>query len=56
MKWRVLITCSQLQQTIDGYRDVFAERGIEIELPHVEQQLYETDFSLAFPFQIIRWL
>lgn len=43
MKWRVLITCPQLQQTIDGYRDVFAERGIEIELPHVEQQLGESD-------------
>ncbi|MGB2799435.1 MAG: phosphoglycerate dehydrogenase [Dehalococcoidia bacterium] len=43
MKWRVLITCPQLQQTIDGYRDVFAERGIEIELPHVEQQLDESN-------------
>ena len=43
MKWRVLITCPQLQQTIDGYRDVFAELDIEIELPHVEQQLGESD-------------
>ena len=43
MKWRVLITCPQLQQTVAGYRDVFAERGIEIELPHVEQQLEESD-------------
>jgi len=43
VKWRVLITCPQLQQTIDGYRDVFAERGIEIELPNVEQQLGESN-------------
>ena len=43
MKCRVLITCPQLQQTIDGYRDFFAERNIEIELPHVEQQLDESD-------------
>jgi len=43
VKWRVLITCPQLQQTIDGYRDVFTERGIEIELPHVEQQLGESN-------------
>lgn len=43
MKWRVLITCPQLQRTIDHYRDLFAEQGIEIELPHVIQQLSESE-------------
>lgn len=43
MKWRVLITCLQLQQTIDRYRDLFAEHGIEIELPYVVQQLSESE-------------
>ena len=43
MKWRVLIACPQLQQTIDRYRDFFAERGIEIELPHLAQQLSESE-------------
>ena len=43
MKWRVLITCPQLQKTIDGYRDLFAERGVEIELPHLVQQLSESE-------------
>ena len=43
MKWRILIACPQLQQTIDGYRDLFAERGIEIELPHLVQQLSESE-------------
>lgn len=43
MKWRVLITCPQLQQTIDRYRDLFAERGVEIELPHLVQQLSESE-------------
>ncbi len=43
MKWRVLITCPHLQQTIDRYRDFFAERDIEIELPHLAQQLGESE-------------
>jgi D-3-phosphoglycerate dehydrogenase len=43
MKWRVLITCPQLQETIDGYRDLFARRGMEIELPHLVQQLSEPE-------------
>jgi len=43
MKWRVLITCPQLQQTIDRYRQLFAESGIEIELPPVVQQLGESE-------------
>lgn len=43
MKWRVLITCPHLQQTIEQYRGLFAERDIEIELPHVAQQLSESE-------------
>ncbi len=43
MTWRVLITCPQLQKTIDGYRDLFAERGVEIELPDLVQQLSESE-------------
>jgi len=54
MKWRLLITCSQLRQTIDGYRVLFEQRGTDIDF--VEQQLCEADFSLTFSFQIIRWL
>ena len=42
MKWNVMITCSQLQQTINLYRALFAEHGIEIELPHVVQKLSES--------------
>jgi len=43
MKWRVLITCPQLQQTIDRYRGLFAQHSIEIELPHLVQQLRESE-------------
>ena len=43
MKWNVLITCPQLQQTINLYRALFAEHGIEIELPHVVQKLSESE-------------
>ena len=42
MKKRVLITCPRLQSTINNYRDIFAERGIEIVLPSVVQHLHET--------------
>lgn len=42
MKWRVLITCPQVQQVIDRFRPLFAEHGVEIELPHVVQQLSES--------------
>lgn len=42
MKWNAMITCSQLQQTINLYRALFAEHGIEIELPHVVQKLSES--------------
>lgn len=43
MKWRVLITCPQLQRSIEHYRGLFAEHGIEVELPHLVQQLSESD-------------
>jgi D-3-phosphoglycerate dehydrogenase len=43
MKWNVLITCPQLQQTINLYRALFAEHGIETELPHVVQKLSESE-------------
>lgn len=43
MKWRVLIACAHLQRTIDRYRSLFAERGIEIELPASAQQLNEAE-------------
>jgi D-3-phosphoglycerate dehydrogenase len=43
MKWNVLVTCPQLQQTINLYRALFAEHGIEIELPHVVQKLSESE-------------
>lgn len=36
---RVLITCPYLQQTIDGYRPLFADCGIEVALPPVEQRM-----------------
>ena len=43
MKYRVLITCPQMQQSIDEYRPIFAEREIEIEVPPVVQQLTEDE-------------
>ena len=41
MKQRVLLTCPQLQASFDRYRHIFEERGIEVELPQVAQQLRE---------------
>jgi D-3-phosphoglycerate dehydrogenase len=43
MTLRVLITCPQLQSTIDRYRGIFAESGIQIELPPVIQRLSEAE-------------
>lgn len=37
----MLITCTQLQETIDLYKSFFIEHAIEIELPHVIQKLNE---------------
>lgn len=39
MKQRVLITCLQLQSSIESYRHLFEEQEIEIDLPAVNQQL-----------------
>jgi D-3-phosphoglycerate dehydrogenase len=43
MKWNVLITCKQLQQTIDSYLSLFSDHDIEIELPHAVQKLDESE-------------
>lgn len=43
MKHRVLITCPQLQHTIDHYRELFAAHDIEIELPHLVQHMSESE-------------
>lgn len=40
---KVLVTCPHLQKTIDRYRDKLAEKGIELEVPPVVQQLSEAD-------------
>jgi D-3-phosphoglycerate dehydrogenase len=45
----VLITCPHLQRTIDAHRAVFAERGIEIVLPPLEQQLSEEELLELIP-------
>ncbi|MDO8484237.1 MAG: phosphoglycerate dehydrogenase [Candidatus Limnocylindrales bacterium] len=44
-KWRVLITCPQMQVGLDEYRTVFAEQGIEVDTPTVVQQLSEADLA-----------
>lgn len=43
MKKRVLISCPQLQQDIERYRDLFTQHGIDIELPSIVQQLGESE-------------
>ena len=43
MSNRVLITCTQLQRTIDDYRSLFVERNIKIEMPVLQQQMAESD-------------
>ena len=40
---KVLITCPQLQKTIDRYRSTFANNDVEIDLPDIEQQLSEAE-------------
>jgi D-3-phosphoglycerate dehydrogenase / 2-oxoglutarate reductase len=41
MTTRVLITCPQMQNHIEDFRDAFTERGAEVVLPDVVQQLTE---------------
>lgn len=43
MKYRVLITCPQLQETINDYRYLFAERDVEIDVPPLTQQMSEAE-------------
>ena len=43
MKYRVLVTCPQLQRTIDQYRDTFSQHDIEVEAPPLVQQMSESD-------------
>lgn len=43
MTAQVLITCPQLQQTIDRYRDRFAREDIHVDLPDLVQQLSERE-------------
>lgn len=43
MKPRVLITCPNLINTIENFRPVFDQLGIEIEIPHFVQQLSEAE-------------
>ena len=43
MGYQVLVTCPHLQKTIDLYRQPLADKGIELEVPLVVQQLSEED-------------
>ncbi|MFQ6027627.1 MAG: phosphoglycerate dehydrogenase [Dehalococcoidia bacterium] len=43
MRRRILITCPQLQETIEPYRPIFERHDIDIELPTVAQQLTEAE-------------
>jgi D-3-phosphoglycerate dehydrogenase len=43
MSLKVLVSCPHLQRTIDNYRDLFSQNGVEIDLPEVDQNLSETD-------------
>lgn len=43
MSLKVLVSCPHLQRTIDSYRDLFSQNGVEIDLPDVDQNLSEAD-------------
>ncbi|EAW35608.1 phosphoglycerate dehydrogenase [Lyngbya sp. PCC 8106] len=43
MVYKVLVTCPHLQKTIDIYRERLVEKGIELEVPSVVQQLSEAE-------------
>jgi D-3-phosphoglycerate dehydrogenase len=43
MTHRVLITCPQLQRTIDQYRNLFSRHDIEFEAPPLVQQMTESE-------------
>ena len=46
---RVLITCPQLQSTIDEHRTVLSQEDVEVLLPPVVQQLSEDDLLEVLP-------
>lgn len=43
MQWNVLVTCPHLQKTIELYRQPLAEKGVNVEVPTVVQQLSEAE-------------
>ncbi len=43
MKHRILVTCPQMQATIDRYRDMFKQHEIEVEAPPLVQQMSESE-------------
>ena len=45
MKRRVLITQEYLRREIDSFRSLFEEKGIDVDLPKVAQQLSEEELS-----------
>jgi D-3-phosphoglycerate dehydrogenase len=42
---RVLITCSQMQRSVDEYRATFIEHGIDVDTPPVMQQMSEAELT-----------
>lgn len=42
-KFKVLVTCPQMQRTIDHFRDELAAAGVDVELPEVVQALSEEE-------------
>jgi len=47
--WRVLVTCPQLQRTIEAHRQRLVDHEIDVELPPVVQQLSEDELSALLP-------
>jgi D-3-phosphoglycerate dehydrogenase len=47
--WRVLITCPQLQRTIEAHRERLVDHEIEARLPPVVQQLTEDELIALLP-------
>jgi D-3-phosphoglycerate dehydrogenase len=43
MTYQILVTCPHLQKTIHLYQDKLAEKGVEVEVPPVVQQLSEAE-------------
>lgn len=49
MTYQVLISCPHLQKTIDLYRDRLSDKGIELEVPEMVQQLSEEELLEIIP-------